>query len=267
MPRPAHDVVHHVAPAGDNAIRGHHWEGVCDAWSWAALDARLSSLVEVDRPKGERGLWIGGQLMSRADLGYRTMALLAGRSRRRASCFRPSTRSSTASCRPLAPEVQGSVYGPALDFLVGHGLARGVSAATRKAFEKDAGTGPLSSTQVADLGQRYPTIANADAPIERATRFASRGFEAASFGAPEYAACWRSPARLVQSGRTQAGRTATAVKPRAADRRVPVSAASRSCASAPRAGADQRGSCRCRRRRRRRWTARPEAMGGARTSA
>jgi hypothetical protein len=84
--------------------------------------------------------------------------------------------------------VKGSVYGPALDFFVGHVLARGVPAPLRKAFEKDVGTGTLSSTQIADLQQRYPTIANAYAPAEWATKFAARGLDAAAFGAPEFAA-------------------------------------------------------------------------------
>jgi hypothetical protein len=322
------------------------WAGVCYAWSWAALDARLSSLVDVDGPQGERGLWIGGQFLSRADLGNWLMALSAGLSQgagdvlwyapegedllkatlgyllEGGSGFRadignsfPGDRGSEIWFQPFtgakaefasvpssteqgildvarqprkagwggttpgvdgasvklvtltgrygnekednwegrpeisemtwsvyavldkdgkllkgimaddpriasvpglpvtttnpvprelfapehsivdgilagtpAPEVQGSVYGPALDFFVGHVLARGVPAPLRKAFEKDAGTGPLSSTQVADLQQRYPTIANAYAPQEWATKFAARGLDAAAFGAAEYAA-------------------------------------------------------------------------------
>jgi hypothetical protein len=322
------------------------WAGVCYAWSWAALDARLSSLVDVDGPSGERGLWIAGQFLSRADLGNWLMALSAGLSQGAGDVlwyapegedllkatlgylmeggtgfradignsfpgdrgseiwFQPFTgaRAEIASVptateqgildvvrqprkaawggmspgvdgasvklvtltgrygnekeddwegRPEisemtwslyavldkdgkllkgvmaddpriasvpglpvkttnpvprelfapdhslvdgilhgepAPEVKGSVYGPALDFFVGHVLARGVPAPLRKAFEKDAGTGPLSSTQVADLQQRYPTIANGYSPQEWATKFAPCGLDAAAFGAPEYAA-------------------------------------------------------------------------------
>lgn len=52
--------------------------GVCYAWSWAALDARLSQLVDVAGPKGQRGLWIAGEWLSRADLGNWLMATLAG---------------------------------------------------------------------------------------------------------------------------------------------------------------------------------------------
>jgi hypothetical protein len=321
------------------------WAGVCYAWSWAALDARLSSLVDVEGPRGERGLWIGGQFLSRADLGNWTMALLAGLSQgagdvlwyapegedllkaslgylmEGGSGFRadignsfPGDRGSEIWFQPFvgaraeitsvddatargildvvrqpckaawggtvpgvegatvklvnltgrygnekddawegrpvvseiawsvyavldadgkllkgmmaddpriahvpglpvtttnpvprelfapehsiidgilqgtpAPEVEGSIYGPALDFFVGHVLARGVPAVTRKAFEQDAGTGPLTPAQTAALVGKYPTVANAYSPTEWATRFASRGLDAASFGAPEYA--------------------------------------------------------------------------------
>ncbi|MFZ9889098.1 MAG: hypothetical protein ACO3JL_16500, partial [Myxococcota bacterium] len=55
-----------------------YWAGVCYSWSWAALDARLSTLVDVEGAPGERGLWIGGQFLSRADLGNWLMALSAG---------------------------------------------------------------------------------------------------------------------------------------------------------------------------------------------
>ncbi|MCK6552744.1 hypothetical protein L6R52_43375, partial [Myxococcota bacterium] len=52
--------------------------GVCYAWSWAALDSRLSELVDVEGPASKRGLWIAGEWLSRADLGNWLMALLAG---------------------------------------------------------------------------------------------------------------------------------------------------------------------------------------------
>ncbi len=320
------------------------WAGVCYAWSWAALDARIASLVDVEGPAKERGLWVGGQFLSRADLGNWAMALLAGLSQgagdvlwyspegedllkaslgylmEGGSGFRadignsfPGDRGSeiwfqpfvgakaeiadvpasaaqgildvvrqprkanwggtvpgvegasvklvtltgrygnekddawegkpvvselawsiyavldkdgkllkgvmaddpriagvpglpTTTTNPVprelfapdhgiidgilegrpAPEVQGSVYGPALDFFVGHVLARGVPATTRKAFEQEVGAGALSTTQIDDLRRKYPTIANAYAPAEWA-RFAARGLDASSFGAPEYA--------------------------------------------------------------------------------
>ena len=45
------------------------WEGKCHAWSWAALSKEVCDLVDVKGPVGERGLWIGGEWLSRADLG------------------------------------------------------------------------------------------------------------------------------------------------------------------------------------------------------
>ncbi len=319
------------------------WAGVCYSWSWAALDARLSSLVDVAGPAGERGLWIGGQFLSRADLGNWLMALAAGVSQGAGdvmwyapeaedllkAClgylvegaggfradignslagrtdevwFQPFVgaavdvseipaagqravldvirqprktgwggtvpgvegtgvklvridgryaneesdahegptaisrlrwnvyavlddqgkvvasvmaddprianapglpeRATAAVPRNLfapehslidgilqgdpAPEIRGSVWGPALDFFVGHVLARGVPATTRAAFEREAGTGPLSAAQVASLRQRFPTVANAYSPAEWAASFGARGLRAADFGAPEY---------------------------------------------------------------------------------
>jgi hypothetical protein len=88
-----------------------------------------------------------------------------------------------------APEVQGSVYGPALDFFVGTVLARGIPATTRRAFEAEPtlkGAAPLDDASVAALATRYPTIATAFSPAEWQSRFATRGLDAASFGAPEF---------------------------------------------------------------------------------
>lgn len=50
-----------------------YWEGLCHAWTTAALDDRLSVLVDVPGERGKRGLWYMGQWMSRADLGNWTM--------------------------------------------------------------------------------------------------------------------------------------------------------------------------------------------------
>lgn len=50
-----------------------YWEGLCHAWTTAALDDRLSALVDVPGVRGKRGLWYMGQWMSRADLGNWTM--------------------------------------------------------------------------------------------------------------------------------------------------------------------------------------------------
>jgi|GEM_PF-1827132 len=322
------------------------WAGVCYAWSWAALDARLSTLVDVEGPAGSRGLWIGGQFLSRADLGNWLMALLAGLSQGAGdvmwyapegedllkavvgslmdggrgfradignsfsdrdgevwfqpfvggqasfSAVPPTVRDGVLNIAreprragwggtvpgvdgadvklvrltgrygneegdahedaPLisemqwamyavvddqgrllkalmaddprlqkipglpvtdtnpvprelfapdhglvdgilagtpAPEVQGSVYGPALDFFVGTVLARGIPATTRRAFEAEpalTGSGPLDAASVDALAARYPTIAAAFSPAEWQTRFASRGLDATAFGAPEY---------------------------------------------------------------------------------
>ena len=321
------------------------WAGVCYAWSWAALDARLSTLVDVNGPEGGRGLWIGGQFLSRADLGNWLMALVAGLSQgagdvmwyapegedllkavvgslmdggrgfradignsykdrdgeiwfqpfvggqasfqavpgsvedaildivaepRRAAWGGmvpgvegasvklvrlsgrygneeaddhegapvisemdwamyavlddqgrllkavmaddprlqkipglPATRTNPVPRELFAPdhalvdgilegapsaEVKGSVYGPALDFFVGTVLARGIPAATRKAFEAEPalqGAGPIAAADVSALQSRYPTIAAAFSPSEW-QRFAARGLAADAFGAAEF---------------------------------------------------------------------------------
>ncbi|MFW5741297.1 MAG: hypothetical protein ACOC1F_13125 [Myxococcota bacterium] len=46
-----------------------YWEGLCHSWSYGALDERINALVDVDGPAGQRGIWIFGQWLSRADLG------------------------------------------------------------------------------------------------------------------------------------------------------------------------------------------------------
>lgn len=50
------------------------WWGKCHAWAWSALDDRISTQVDVDGPEGMKGVWIGGQWLSRADLGNWMMA-------------------------------------------------------------------------------------------------------------------------------------------------------------------------------------------------
>lgn len=45
------------------------WSGFCYSWAHCALDSRLSRMVDVRGKPGERGLWIAGQWLSRADLG------------------------------------------------------------------------------------------------------------------------------------------------------------------------------------------------------
>ena len=52
-----------------------YWEGLCHAWSYGALEERINALVDVDGPTGQRGIWIFGQWLSRADLGNWMMAV------------------------------------------------------------------------------------------------------------------------------------------------------------------------------------------------
>ncbi len=51
------------------------WWGKCHAWTWSSLSKRIDQLVDVDGPEGQRGLWVGGQWLSRADLGNWMMAV------------------------------------------------------------------------------------------------------------------------------------------------------------------------------------------------
>jgi hypothetical protein len=50
------------------------WWGTCDAWSWSSLSQWVNERVDVEGPEGQRGVWIGGEWMSRADLGNWLMA-------------------------------------------------------------------------------------------------------------------------------------------------------------------------------------------------
>ncbi len=52
-----------------------YWWGKCHAWTWSALSTEIDKLVDVPGPVGERGLWAGGQFLSRADLGNWMMAV------------------------------------------------------------------------------------------------------------------------------------------------------------------------------------------------
>lgn len=45
------------------------WWGKCHAWAWSALSNELAARVDVGGPEGQRGLWLSGQWISRADLG------------------------------------------------------------------------------------------------------------------------------------------------------------------------------------------------------
>ncbi len=45
------------------------WWGKCHAWAWSALSNELAARVDVGGPEEQRGLWLSGQWISRADLG------------------------------------------------------------------------------------------------------------------------------------------------------------------------------------------------------
>ena len=45
------------------------WWGKCHAWAWSALSNELAARVDVGGLEGQRGLWLSGQWISRADLG------------------------------------------------------------------------------------------------------------------------------------------------------------------------------------------------------
>lgn len=45
------------------------WVGKCHAWVYAGLNQWVNEHVDVAGPPGERGLWIAGEWLSRADLG------------------------------------------------------------------------------------------------------------------------------------------------------------------------------------------------------
>ncbi len=55
--------------------KAEDWWGKCHAWSWSALDNWVNSHVDVEGPPGQQGVWLGGQWLSRADLGNWMMAV------------------------------------------------------------------------------------------------------------------------------------------------------------------------------------------------
>ncbi len=59
----------HYDPSSDTPF----WAGICQGWTHNALDDRLSYLVDAPGPQGQRGIWIFGQWISRADLGNAMM--------------------------------------------------------------------------------------------------------------------------------------------------------------------------------------------------
>jgi len=51
------------------------WAGQCSGWAYSALSKEVAAKVDVPGQEGQKGLWIGGEWMSRADLGNWAMAL------------------------------------------------------------------------------------------------------------------------------------------------------------------------------------------------
>ena len=51
-----------------------YWWGKCHAWAWSALSKTIDRRVDVNGAEGQKGVWIGGQWLSRADLGNWMMA-------------------------------------------------------------------------------------------------------------------------------------------------------------------------------------------------
>ncbi len=51
------------------------WWGKCHAWAWSSLSNEIDKRVDVAGPDGQKGLWVGGQFLSRADLGNWMMAV------------------------------------------------------------------------------------------------------------------------------------------------------------------------------------------------
>lgn len=49
--------------------KAQYWEGICHAWTYSSLDERINVLIDPDGNAGQRGLWIFGHWISRADLG------------------------------------------------------------------------------------------------------------------------------------------------------------------------------------------------------
>lgn len=52
-----------------------YWWGKCHAWTWSSLSNTVNKLVDVPGPEGQKGLWVGGEFVSRADLGNWMMAV------------------------------------------------------------------------------------------------------------------------------------------------------------------------------------------------
>lgn len=50
------------------------WWGKCHAWTWSSLSTTIDKLVDVPGPDGQKGLWVAGEWLSRADLGNWMMA-------------------------------------------------------------------------------------------------------------------------------------------------------------------------------------------------
>ncbi len=60
-------------PQIDKDLAGY--AGSCHGWSYATLVDAINELVDVPGPDGQRGVWLGGQWLSRADLGSFAIAV------------------------------------------------------------------------------------------------------------------------------------------------------------------------------------------------
>jgi len=54
--------------------KADYWWGKCHAWTWSSLSNKIDKKVDVEGPDGQKGVWLAGQWMSRADLGNWMMA-------------------------------------------------------------------------------------------------------------------------------------------------------------------------------------------------
>lgn len=88
-------------------------------------------------------------------------------------------------------EVERNRYGSEIKFFVGTVLAKGVTGATRAAFEQEVDVGSSKAFTAAaakKLAAKYPGVANAYSPAQWEKFFKARGLDAAAFGA-----AWPAP--------------------------------------------------------------------------
>jgi len=172
-----------------------YWGGKCHAWTWASLSSTIDKLVDVPGPEGERGLWIAGKFLSRADLGNWMMATadmtIAGLPTKETDdvpeyFWKPTMQALEDTLAGRQNDVvDRNPYGEEFKFFVGKVLKNGVPATTRTAFEKELAAlpaGAIDSIKAGELAAKYPTVANAYSPFQWQRAFASRGLGARAFG-------------------------------------------------------------------------------------